>query len=81
MVPPPALSRSRERSPASHPLCALRGTGAFYWPGTGLPPAWGKANGDLVLSEAVADDAEDDTLTWRRGAAGQARAPHMTTRA
>ena len=27
-----------------------------------------------MLSEAVADGAEDDALTWRRGEAGQARA-------
>lgn len=31
------------------------------------------------MSEAVADGAEDDALTWRRGEAGQARAPHTTT--
>ena len=58
---------------------ALRCTGAFYWPGDGLPPAWGKANGDLVLSAAAVDGAEGDAPTWRRGEPGEARGPYPAT--
>ena len=43
--------------------------GAFYWPGVGDPPSWGRAGGDLFLVEATPVAASP---AWRRGVAGQA---------
>ena len=43
--------------------------GAFYWPGTGLPPQPGVAGGDLRVVEAPVPP--EPVIAWLRGSAGQ----------